>query len=134
MDPGADGGTGSRAHREGGKGEGRGRRLVRVDDHEAAAQPVLAPVHGGAAQLLDAVLGHHDGEIPFVLHGVAGADLGRGSSDSAQTYSPSATPVIRTDSTRSLGSGSAARKSRTRWSADAVIASRAEAGSGTDLR
>jgi hypothetical protein len=60
--------------------------------------------------------------------------LAAGSSDSALTYSPSAVPVIRTDSTRPLGSGSAARKSRTRWSADAVIASKAEAGSGTDLR
>ena len=39
-------------------------------------QRVLAPVDRGAAQLRDAVVGHHDGEIPLVLHGVAGADLG----------------------------------------------------------
>ena len=72
---GADGGTGSRAHREGRKGERWGRRLVRVEDHEPAAQPVLAPVDRGAAQLRDAVVGDHDGEIPLVLHGVASADL-----------------------------------------------------------
>ena len=60
--------------------------------------------------------------------------LASGSSDSAQTYSPSAAPVTRTDSTRSLGSGAAAWKSRTRSRADAVMARRAEGGSATDLR
>jgi hypothetical protein len=40
----------------------RRRRLVRVDDHEAAVQRVLAPVDRGRAQLRDAVAGHHDGE------------------------------------------------------------------------
>ena len=72
----ADGGTGGRDDREDGEREGRGRWLVRVDDHEAAVQRVLAPVDRGPAQLRDAVVGDHDREIPFVLHGVAGADLG----------------------------------------------------------
>ena len=39
-------------------------------------QRVFAPVDGGSAQLVDAVVGHHDCEIPLVLQGVAGADLG----------------------------------------------------------
>src|SRR5260221_333854 len=45
----------------------RGPRLVGIDDDEAAAWRVLAPVDRRAAQLLDAVGGDHDGEVALVL-------------------------------------------------------------------
>ena len=38
----------------------------------SSLQSTVAP-----RSFVDAVVGHHDGEIPLVLHGVAGADLGQ---------------------------------------------------------
>ena len=70
--PGAPRGVRGQAHRQDGQRE-RTRWLVGVDDDETAARRVLAPVDRCAAQLLDAVGGHHDGQVAFVLDEVVAA-------------------------------------------------------------